>query len=96
MERSPGQIVREAKIERERERGERRVERKVRHMDERERKKKRDKMTERKEKIIKKLIFPYNIFGHTVPTLVFGVPNTKYLAFGTSDGNTFIPQLLPP
>ena len=53
-------------------------------------------MTERKEKIIKKLIFPYNIFGHTVPTLVFGVPNTKYLAFGTSDGNTFIPQLLPP
>ena len=40
MERSPGQIVREAKIERERERGERRVERKVRHMDERERKKK--------------------------------------------------------
>ena len=38
-------------------------------------------MIERKEKIIKKLIFPYNIFGHTVPTL----------AFGTSDGNTFIP-----
>ena len=53
-------------------------------------------MTERKEKIIKKLIFPYNIFDHTVPTLVFGVPNTKYFAFGTSDGNTFIPQLLPP
>ena len=68
----------------------------MRHMDERERKKKKDKMTERKEKIIKKLIFPYNIFGHTVPTLVFGVPNTKYLAFGTSNGNTFIPQLLPP
>ena len=41
MERSPGQIVREAERERERERErEKRVERKVRHMDERERKKK--------------------------------------------------------
>ena len=66
-------------------------------------------MTERREKIIKKLIFSYTIYGWTVPSLkchcsyvpnvlafdapheggflVFGVPNAKYLAFGTPDGD---------
>lgn len=53
VERSLWRIVR--KVEIERERGERRAERKVRHTNEREREKKGDKMTERREKIIKKL-----------------------------------------
>ena len=87
MERSLWPIMREAKRERERER-ERRAERKVRHTDERERKKKRDKMTKRREKIIKNLIFPYSIFGCTVLSLEWNysyVPNV--LAFGTPDKN---------
>ena len=66
-------------------------------------------MTQRREKIIKKLIFAYSISGCTVlfleqnclyvPNvlafgtphergfLVLGVPNAKYLAFGTPDEN---------
>ena len=108
VERSLWRILREAEIERER--GERRAERKVREADEREREKKKgDKMIERREKIIKKLISAYSISGRTVlflerncsyvPNvlafgtphergfLVFGVPNAKYLAFGTPDKN---------
>ena len=69
-------------------------------------------MTKRREKIIKKLIFAYSIFGRTVPKrerycshvskfigyrtphekgfLMFGVPNAKYLAFGTPDENALM------
>ena len=62
------QIVNEAEIERERR--ERKAERKVREADERERererereKRKGDNMTEKREKIIKKLIFTNSILS---------------------------------
>ena len=58
---------------------------------EREREKKGDNMTERREKIIKKLIFTYSIFGRTVLFLERNcsyVPNV--LAFGTPHERGFL------
>ena len=61
----------------------------MREVEERERERKKgDKMTERREKIIKKLIFAYSISSRTVLYLERNcsyVPNV--LAFGTLDEN---------
>ena len=87
MERSLWWIVREAEIERERERE---------GLRESEAYRKEKKMTERREKIIKKLIFSYTISGHTMPSLKCHcsyVPNV--LAFDAPhEGGFLVCQIL--